>query len=301
MVFDIIIALLVGGLIGLVTNGIAIKMLFRPLNPVYIGKFKLPFTPGLIPKEKQRIAAAIGKVVSGDLLNKETLKSTLLSDSMKNRLNIKMDQIIERYASSGDTAETLIEKLISGDVIREKLESAQKSLALIITKKAVEHDIGNTIVEYAYDEIISNTKPFLKGLTSSALNSVKKPFAQKINGMIEEKSVPLVEKFISDQAEELLRMPLNELINKYRDKIPFIKLYIWNLYEDIITNRLDDILVVVDISTVIQNKINDLDLIELEKIIMSLAKKELNALIWLGGLLGAFMGLINVIFDMIRS
>lgn len=298
MIFDIIIALFVGGLIGLVTNGIAIRMLFRPLNPVYIGRFKLPFTPGLIPKEKQRIAVAIGETVSRDLLNKETLKSTLLSDSMKTRLNIKMDQIIERYASSEDTVSTLAEKLISGDVIQEKLKSAKKSLALTITKKAVEQDIGKTIVEYAYDEIISKTKPFLKGLTSSALNSVKQPFAGKINGMIEEKSGPLVEKFISDQAEELLQMPLSELLNRYRDKIPLIKLYIWNLYEDIITNRLDDILRTVDISAVIQNKIKGLDLLELEQIIMSLMKKELNALIWLGGLLGAVMGLINVMFDL---
>ena len=47
---------LVGGFIGLITNGIAIKMLFRPHYPVKIGNIKLPFTPGLIPKEKPRIA-----------------------------------------------------------------------------------------------------------------------------------------------------------------------------------------------------------------------------------------------------
>ncbi len=299
MILDIVIALFVGGLIGLVTNGIAIKMLFRPLKPVYIGKLKLPFTPGLIPKEKPRIAMAIGEIVSRDLLNMETLRDTLLSDSMKSNLNIKMDQIIEKYTSADDTISSLADKYISNSVILEKLKSVEKSLALTITNKAIEQNIGKSIVDYAYDEIISNTKPILKGLTTSALNSVKQPFAGKINGMIEEKSRPLIEKFIDEQAEELLKMKLKDIAVKYGDKIPQIKIYIWNLYEDIITNKLDDILKTIDISEVIQNKVNDLDLMELEKIIMSLMKKELNALIWLGGLLGVVMGLINVLYDLI--
>ena len=299
MILDILVALFVGGLIGLVTNGIAIRMLFRPLKPVYIGKLKLPFTPGLIPKEKPRIATAIGEIVSRDLLNMETLGSTLLSDSMKSHINTKMDQMISRYASSNDTISTLAGKFISDSVIHEKIKTAEKSLALTITKKAIEQDIGKSIVEYAYEEIISKTKPFLKGLTSSALNSVKQPFAIKINGMIEEKSGPLVEKFIAEQAEELLQMSLKDIVVKYQDKIPQIKLYVWNLYEDIIRNKLEDILKAVDISEVIQNKINDLDLIELEKMIMLLMKKELNALIWLGGLLGVVMGLINILYNLI--
>ena len=299
MILDIAVALFVGGLIGLVTNGIAIRMLFRPLKPIYIGKLKLPFTPGLIPKEKSRIATAIGEIVSRDLLNMETLGSTLLSDSMKSHINARMDQTISRYASTDDTISTLVGKFISDSLIYEKIKKAEKSLALTITKKAIEQDIGKSIVDYAYEEIISKTKPFLKGLTSSALNSVKQPFAGKINGMIEEKSGPLVEKFVAEQAEGLLQMPLKDIVEKYQDKIPQIKLYVWNLYEDIITNKLEDILKAVDISEVIKNKINDLDLIELEKMIMSLMKKELNALIWLGGLLGVVMGLINIIYDLI--
>ena len=59
----------IGGLIGLITNSLAIKMLFRPHRAVYIGRFHVPFTPGLIPKEKERIASAIGEVISKYLLN----------------------------------------------------------------------------------------------------------------------------------------------------------------------------------------------------------------------------------------
>lgn len=299
MILDIVIALLVGGLIGLVTNGIAIKMLFRPLRPIYIGKFRLPFTPGLIPKERSRIASAIGEIVSNDLLGVDTLKDTLLSDSMKGHFNTKIDQAISRYAQSGDTVSSLVERFVSGDTVRQKLKEGEEALALIITKKAIEQNVGKTIVDYAYEEIISKTKPILKGLTSSALNSVKQPFEKKIGEMIEEKSGPLVEKFITDQANEIWRMPLNVIIERYQDKIPQMKHYIWNVYEDIVRNRIEEVMKTLDISEVINKKINNLDLLELEKIINTLVKKELNALIWLGGLLGMVMGLFNVIFDLI--
>ena len=36
---------LIGSAIGYVTNWIAVKMLFRPLKPIKIGNFVLPFTP----------------------------------------------------------------------------------------------------------------------------------------------------------------------------------------------------------------------------------------------------------------
>lgn len=59
----IIIPIFVGALIGYCTNYIAIKMLFKPQKPIYVFGKKLPFTPGVIPKNKSRIAAAVGKAV----------------------------------------------------------------------------------------------------------------------------------------------------------------------------------------------------------------------------------------------
>lgn len=55
-----IIAPLLGGVIGYITNDIAIRMLFRPHTAKYLFGIHIPFTPGIIPKEKGRIAEAIG-------------------------------------------------------------------------------------------------------------------------------------------------------------------------------------------------------------------------------------------------
>ena len=51
-----------------------------------------------------------------------------------------------------------------------------------------------------------------------------------------------------------------------------------------------------NVEGIIENKINDYDLNELEIMIMEISKKELQALVWLGGLLGMIMGFVNLIF-----
>ena len=86
MDYTIILRPLIGAGIGYITNWIAVKMMFRPLNPVKLGNFTLPFTPGIIPKNKERLAESIGDSISQNLLTEETLKNTLLSKDIKSKI-----------------------------------------------------------------------------------------------------------------------------------------------------------------------------------------------------------------------
>jgi uncharacterized membrane protein YheB (UPF0754 family) len=65
----------VGGVIGYFTNDIAIKMLFRPYRALYIGKRRIPFTPGLIPRNQERLAKRISDTIMGSLLTPEELQN----------------------------------------------------------------------------------------------------------------------------------------------------------------------------------------------------------------------------------
>ena len=58
-----------GAIIGGFTNHLAIKMLFRPHRPIYIGKFQVPFTPGLIPKRRDELAVQLGKMSCRTFVN----------------------------------------------------------------------------------------------------------------------------------------------------------------------------------------------------------------------------------------
>ena len=57
----------VGAVIGYFTNYVEVKMLFHPKNPIKIGGYTLPFTPGMIPKRKKDLAKAIGRAVEYEL------------------------------------------------------------------------------------------------------------------------------------------------------------------------------------------------------------------------------------------
>lgn len=65
----------VGGIIGYFTNDIAIRMLFRPYQAYYIGKRRLPFTPGLIPRNQERLAKRVSDTIMGSLLTPEELQN----------------------------------------------------------------------------------------------------------------------------------------------------------------------------------------------------------------------------------
>jgi len=66
---------ILGGVIGYFTNDIAIKMLFRPYRAIYIGGRRVPFTPGLIPRNQERLAKNISHTIMGSLLTPEELQN----------------------------------------------------------------------------------------------------------------------------------------------------------------------------------------------------------------------------------
>lgn len=66
---------IVGGVIGYFTNDIAIKMLFRPYRAYHIGNWQVPFTPGLIPSNQERLAQRISDAIMGSLLTPEELQN----------------------------------------------------------------------------------------------------------------------------------------------------------------------------------------------------------------------------------
>jgi uncharacterized membrane protein YheB (UPF0754 family) len=74
---------LAGALIGFVTNLIAIKMLFRPLREIRVFGLRLPFTPGILPRQRHKLAASIGAMVERELLTPELLRQRLRRDDIR--------------------------------------------------------------------------------------------------------------------------------------------------------------------------------------------------------------------------
>lgn len=53
-IIRILILAIIGGLIGYITNVIAIKLIFRPINPIKIPILNIEII-GMIPRERQKL------------------------------------------------------------------------------------------------------------------------------------------------------------------------------------------------------------------------------------------------------
>ena len=90
-------------------------------------------------------------------------------------------------------------------------------------------------------------------------------------------------------------MTMSELMTGHDEQVMQIKGSILSAYHVIITEHLPRILQDIDISSIIEQRINEMDMNEAEAIIMDVMKKELRAIVWLGALLGSIMGTINAL------
>ena len=109
---------LIGAVIGAITNELAIKMLFRPYKPIHIGKFKLPFTPGVIPQQRETIAANIAETFEKHLLSGEDIKKAVTSDKARAIVEQKVDDMLAKLGPlammAGPLKPRIVDKMIDG-------------------------------------------------------------------------------------------------------------------------------------------------------------------------------------------
>ena len=82
----ILILTVIGGLIGWITNILAIKLLFRPITPIRIPILNFEILR-LIPKRKKEIAVNIGEVISNELLSMDDILEQALNNSNGENFN----------------------------------------------------------------------------------------------------------------------------------------------------------------------------------------------------------------------
>ena len=142
---------LVGAVIGYFTNWLAIKMLFRPYYEKKIFGVKLPFTPGLIPKEQKRIAKNIGLTVSSHLLSTQVIMEKLEEKNIDEEIEKIIDEKLNEYKDSDKSLGSILNEYIRDYPLeREKiLRSLNQLLKLELGKEENLEGISN----YLYSEL----------------------------------------------------------------------------------------------------------------------------------------------------
>ncbi len=287
---------LVGAVIGYITNWIAVKMLFKPSKAIYIGKFKLPFTPGIIPKNQERLAVGISTTIANSLLNEDILKENLLSEDIKEQISESIDNFLNSNETSPVSLIDLINKTEHSEELNQTIDNLVTTITNSILSTIKEANLAQTIsteVEKAVEDYMEKNlltriakKPILSSLTEN--------LEPQVNNYIETNG----EKLIHDMVEKELTKYLNTSSLDLRDFIKNsnidIKSIILSLYTSIISSKLSSILDTINITKVIENKIKSMDSKEIEKLVLSIISKELNALVSLGAIIGFILGLGNI-------
>ncbi|AFG36687.1 DUF445 family protein [Spirochaeta africana] len=89
-----------GAIIGYLTNALAIRMLFRPLRAYRIGRLRIPFTPGIIPRQRGQLADSIARMVGSTLLTPEALQQHLGRPAMRSAVRERVSWYTGRILSA---------------------------------------------------------------------------------------------------------------------------------------------------------------------------------------------------------
>ena len=142
-----------GSIIGYFTNDIAIKMLFRPYKAIYVGKRKLPFTPGLIPSNQERLAQKVSDTIMGSLLTpgelqklaQRLLATERIQGAILWLLKLALDQV--KSDREQKTAKIL------GNILHDLFSQSLPRLLKVLSRK---DDFLEAQINQIFDQILLN-------------------------------------------------------------------------------------------------------------------------------------------------
>ena len=285
---------LIGGIIGYFTNFIAVKMLFRPLKPVKLGKVTLPFTPGIIPKRKDKLAQAIGNAVGHNLFTRQDMQELFENASVRSSILQGILAKIEKVMEA--SIEEVAEKFVEEETLKRKKEDITDILTVKIKNGILELDLGALIAEGGSSVI---KEKFQGGMFSFFLNddliaSVAEPIGREVEKYIETNGEQIFRPVVEKQLNELLDTNTGQAFDLLGVHMDQLQQALNQAYDVLVSENIEKFLGQFDIAATVQKKIQEMDVAELEKLVLSVMKKELDVIVNLGALIGFVIGILNV-------
>lgn len=291
-IIRILLPIAVGALIGYCTNYIAIKMLFHPRKPVtFMGKV-LPFTPGVIPKNQSRIAQAVGSAVGESLLTSEDIVEALKSDEIKDAIaretasqimnpEVTLVSCVEKFSPSG--ASEAMEKL--GDILTEK-----------VVEGASRIDYADLISKTAVPAILQKVQNSMLAMfvNENMLQSFVGPIGDSVKWYMEDNGTEIFRPIVQNEIDKMQDLSVNEMLAAVKVDEAFVEKTVGDLYDQLVEEKAQEALKHFHIADLVEKKVNSMNVEELEALTMSVMKQELQAVINLGALIGAVIGIINI-------
>jgi uncharacterized membrane protein YheB (UPF0754 family) len=147
----------IGAGVGYFTNDIAVRMLFHPLQPVYILGKKLPFTPGLVPAEQARLAEKISALIVQTLLTGDDFQrmahQLLTHERLEQAVSRSLDALCEEMGQPGKM------QLLSEDVgqaLAGLIERSVPDLIAHLSDKSLTPERIRLILDRMIDSVLAH-------------------------------------------------------------------------------------------------------------------------------------------------
>lgn len=307
---------ILGAVIGLGTNYLAVKMLFRPLYPKKLFGIRLPFTPGIIPKRKAALAHAIGAAVGEQLFTAEDIEETFRNPKTRDTIIQEICRILEEIPADtaieriGDQLSNRLTELQIGQIIAEKgaqilREKAKGSMFALLLNDRLIQSIAAPIGSQIEDYLRENQDLLLRSVLSG-----KRPDLAVTQGTDDPEKIADEDMLLAMQdssaSSPIISLPEPSVANTRETDGSLLSLIgishdmlvekVSHAYDSFLTGNTPVKAFHLDVAGTVERKINAMDVKELENLVLFVMRKELRSLVWLGGLLGFLLGLLNLLW-----
>ncbi|MGN0152451.1 MAG: DUF445 domain-containing protein [Wujia sp.] len=283
---------IIGALIGYCTNYIAVKMLFYPKKEIHLFGHRLPFTPGAIPKGKGRLAKAIGSVVGTTLITREDIEQKIQPDeigaTLADMMMEKLDAPVkgELIELAGIQEETYIEKK---ELLSRKISEMAVDVLSHLDLSDILAEKGTSIIR---DKIKGSMLEMF--LTDDLIASVIGPVGAEVQNMIAAQGVDYIAPVVSNKLTELENESALQLLEGIELEQSVIRSALASVCARLVKSGIDKIFDTLDIQAMVEEKINAMSVDDLEDLVFTVMKKELNTIVNLGALIGLVLGVLNI-------
>ena len=284
---------LIGALIGYCTNYIAVKMLFRPRHEKYFFGHKVPLTPGAIPKGKARLAKSVGDVISNHLVTSEDIEGKALNEETETAVTERIMKMLKSDIDSGFRAISSSE---------EEYEMITTNLDYAVTLRmadAVKSINFSDIIKVKGGQIIGEQ---LGGsmlgmfINLEMIDSILGSISDNIGMYVDDHCYNFLAPEVSRSMEKLRGDNIYDMITSNGVSDEELRAKVREIYRKTIKAVIPELIAKMDIASMVSQKIEDMEVEQLEDMVMEVMSKELTTIVNLGALIGFILGLVNLIF-----
>ena len=285
---------LAGAVIGFVTNVLAIRMLFRPLKPYYLFGIRIPFTPGILPRERARLARSIGAMVERELLTPEILRERLANAELREKFRLVLSgytrRIPELFAVTAERFYPHGLAALTGLLRKPEVHAKLVEQGREIVDKAVTGLSSIQRLLIASGQFDRGIKENMPAIIDDLIDRLERQ-GRRDDVRASVISHAAASLFAGDSLDKTLR----GLVSGAGEEGDLDSLLTEKLFRAA-DSHIETLLATIDVQTMVRDRIDRMDMLKVEGIILDVMANQFKWIDIFGAILGFLIGLFQALF-----